>query len=300
MAKTDILDYSPTPAENQDINGVSILGTAKPSNLDDAQRAQMSHIAKGLVSRRSAKDTAYTAVKADHNQVLDFTETATLTTQAAVTLTDGWMCYVYASGGNVTINPNGAETVNGEEFIVVKEGGLGILRVYDGNFLFSGFTTTGGQTSEIIHEEATTTLSSTSTRDITDIAEGFRAIEIEGEISSLSNNPGTVHLVCTIGSSGLWATLGGSRDDVCLARWTAGTTARRFLTRITNLDEAALSVIMRTDFSDGVYPGPQTGYNFAPSSFASRPINALRISALTSTGTCTVNIAKLRVRGIRA
>lgn len=154
MAKTDILDYSTTPAENQDINGVSILGTAKPSNLDDGMRAQMSHIAKGLVTRRSAKDTAYTAVKADHNQMIDFTETATLTTSSAATLTSGWLCYVYASGGAVTINPNGSETVNGEEFIIISEGTLGVLRVYDGNFLFSSFGGSGGLPKVTVYDTA--------------------------------------------------------------------------------------------------------------------------------------------------
>lgn len=139
MAKTDILDYSTTASENQDIGGISILGTAKPSNLDDGMRMEMAHIAKGLVTRRVAKDTAYTAVKADHNQMIDFTETATLTTSSAATLTSGWMCFVYASGGSVTINPNGSETVNGEESVQISEGTLGILRVYDGNFLFSPF-----------------------------------------------------------------------------------------------------------------------------------------------------------------
>lgn len=139
MSKDSILDYSTTASENQDISSISTLGTAKPNVIDDIVRAQMSHIAKGLVTRRVAKDTAYTAVKADHNQMIDFTETATLTTSSAATLTAGWMCFVYASGGAVTINPNGAETVNGEESIQISEGTLGILRVYDGNFLFSSF-----------------------------------------------------------------------------------------------------------------------------------------------------------------
>lgn len=140
--KNDILDYSTTPSENQDIGGISIQGTAKPSNLDDAERMMMSHIAKA-VTRRVAKDTAYTVVKADYNQLIAFTEAATCTTQSAATLTSGWECYIYAEGGAVTINPNGSETVNGEEFIVLSEGTLGVLRVYNGNFLFSSYSGSG-------------------------------------------------------------------------------------------------------------------------------------------------------------
>lgn len=154
MSKDSILDYSITASENQDIGGTSILGTAKPSNLDDAMRTEMAHIAKGLVTRRVAKDTAYTAVKADHNQMIDFTETATLTTSSAATLTSGWMCFVYASGGSVTINPNGSETVNGEESIQIGEDTLGILRVYDGNFLFSAFGGGAGLPTVTVYDTA--------------------------------------------------------------------------------------------------------------------------------------------------
>ncbi|MGJ7039140.1 hypothetical protein J2Y63_002395 [Shinella sp. BE166] len=139
MSKDSILDYSTTASENQDIGGTSILGTAKPSNLDDAMRTEMAHIAKGLVTRRAAKDTAYTAVKADHNQLIEFSEEATLTTSSAATLTDGWQCKVYAQGGAVTINPNGSETVNGEEFIALTVGSSGILSVNNGNFRFEYF-----------------------------------------------------------------------------------------------------------------------------------------------------------------
>jgi hypothetical protein len=142
MSKYGILDYSTTPSENQDINGISILGTAKPSNLDDGMRAEMAHIAKDLVTRRAVKDTAYTAVKTDLNQLLEFSAEATLTTAAAATLTDGWQCKVYAQGGAVTINPNGSETVNGEEFILLQTGQSGILSVNNGNFRFEAFTDT--------------------------------------------------------------------------------------------------------------------------------------------------------------
>lgn len=152
MTKADILDYSTIPAENQDINNISTLGTAKPNVIDDIVRAQMSHIAKGAVTRRSAKDTAYTVTKADYNQLIAFTAVATCTTQSAATLTSGWECYIYAEGGAVTINPNGSETVNGEEFIIVSDGTLGVLRVYDGNFLFSAFGAGTGQPKVTIYD----------------------------------------------------------------------------------------------------------------------------------------------------
>lgn len=139
MSKNSILDYSTTPADNQEIGDIDIRGTAKPSNLDDGYRTGMSHIAKELVTRRSVKDTAYTAVKTDMNQLLEFSAEATLTTAAAATLTDGWQCKVYTQGGAVTINPNGSETVNGDEFIILAIGASGILSVNNGNFRFESF-----------------------------------------------------------------------------------------------------------------------------------------------------------------
>lgn len=154
MSKDSILDYSTTPSENQDINGISILGAAKPSNLDNGMRAEMAHIAKDLVTRRSVKDTAYTAVKTDLNQLLEFSAEATLTTAAAATLTDGWQCKVYAQGGAVTINPNGSETVNGNEFLILQTGGSGILSVNNGNFRFEQFGG-GGQSRFHAHKNGT-------------------------------------------------------------------------------------------------------------------------------------------------
>ena len=141
MPITNPLDYSETNASNTEIGNIGILGTNPPRNLDNAQREQMVHLKKFFITSRDEKSGAYSAVKDDLNQRLDFTTDATLTTAAAATLTDGWRCEVFASGGNVTINPNGSETVNGEDFIILPEGRSGILSVRDGNFSFQYFST---------------------------------------------------------------------------------------------------------------------------------------------------------------
>lgn len=292
MAKTSILDYSATPSENQDVNGISILGTAKPSNMDDGLRTVMSHSAKGLVSRRQAKSAPYTVTKDDHNQLIDFTTDATCTTQAAATLTDGWMCYIYASGGDVTINPNGSETVNGEETAVVKEGNLAILRVYDGNFMMSFFV--GSAAGDIIHEETATTLSSNDSRDITGIDTGYRSFVIEGSMTSLTSNPGITRFQLSIGDGSTWYDF----NPAALVRWSnGGLTNRYFNASVDNLDNADLPIFFKSDTQNEL---SATFKEFVtPDMYSARPITALRFRIVPPSGSVTLNIGCLRVRGIR-
>lgn len=292
MAKTSLLDYSATPAENQDVNGISILGTARPSNMDDGLRAVMSHAAKGAVSRRVAKSAPYTVTKDDHNQLFDFTTDATCTTQAAATLTDGWMCYIYASGGDVTINPNGSETVNGEETAVVKEGNLAILRVYDGNFMLSFFL--GSAAGDIIHEETATTLSSGDSRDITGIDTGYRSFTIEGSLTSITSNPGVTNFRLSVGDGSTWYDFNVAAP---LVRWSnSGTTNRYFFAEVHNLDSADLPIFFKSDPRNE----DLTFRDFAlPDVYSARPITALRFRIVPPSGSLTLNIGCLRVRGIR-
>jgi hypothetical protein len=70
----------------------------------------------------SAKSGDYTAVAADDNAVHRFTATATLTLTAAATLGANWHYMVIADGGDVTIDPNASETIDGAATLVVKSG----------------------------------------------------------------------------------------------------------------------------------------------------------------------------------
>lgn len=74
--------------------------------------------------RTSAKTGAYTAVAADFGLTLDCSGTWTLGLTAAATLGDGWYCYVRNTGsGVITIDPNGAETIDGGGMLKVRPGG---------------------------------------------------------------------------------------------------------------------------------------------------------------------------------
>ncbi|HRQ04366.1 MAG TPA: hypothetical protein PK580_00220 [Nitrosomonas halophila] len=59
----------------------------------------------------------YTAVKDDQGRLIDLSSASnrTLSFQAAATLGNGWWCYVRNNGtGNVTLDPSGSETVDGD------------------------------------------------------------------------------------------------------------------------------------------------------------------------------------------
>ncbi|RWX39038.1 hypothetical protein [Rhizobium leguminosarum] len=70
----------------------------------------------------AAKSGDYTALASDDNAIHRFTAAATLTLSAAATLGANWHYAVIADGGDVTIDPNGAETIDGAATLVIKNG----------------------------------------------------------------------------------------------------------------------------------------------------------------------------------
>lgn len=70
----------------------------------------------------AAKAGNYTALGTDNNAVHRFTAAATLTLTAAATLGANWHYTVIADGGDVTIDPNGAETIDGAATLIVPSG----------------------------------------------------------------------------------------------------------------------------------------------------------------------------------
>ncbi len=79
----------------------------------------------------AAKSGDYTALASDDNAVHRFTAAATLTLTAASTLGANWHYCVIADGGDVTIDPNGVETIDGATTLVLKDG-------YSVNIICSG------------------------------------------------------------------------------------------------------------------------------------------------------------------
>ncbi|MBX5172768.1 hypothetical protein HJB84_23355 [Rhizobium sp. NZLR1b] len=70
----------------------------------------------------AVKSGDYTALASDDNAVHRFTAAATLTLTAAATLGANWHYCVMADGGDVTIDPNGSETIDGAAKLILKDG----------------------------------------------------------------------------------------------------------------------------------------------------------------------------------
>ncbi|MBY3369374.1 hypothetical protein [Rhizobium laguerreae] len=70
----------------------------------------------------AAKSGDYTALASDNNAVHRFTAVAIVTLTAAATLGANWHYTVIADGADVTIDPNGAETVDGAVTLIVPNG----------------------------------------------------------------------------------------------------------------------------------------------------------------------------------
>lgn len=124
MAKNTFLDWDTTASNNTDIGGTGILGTNAVSNFDDAFRTLMAQLRSGVDGKvvYAVKAGNYTAVANDNNAVHRYTATATVSLTAAATLGTGWHYTVIADGADVTIDPNGAETIDGAATLVIPNG----------------------------------------------------------------------------------------------------------------------------------------------------------------------------------
>ncbi|ARQ08606.1 hypothetical protein NXC12_CH00515 [Rhizobium etli] len=139
MAKSTFLSWETTASNNTDVAGVFIGEGCPPSNMNNSDRAIMATLRRDVDGKvvYSAKGTSYTAVSDDNNAVLRFTAAATLSLTAAATLTavtSQWHVTVIADGGDVTIDPNGAETIDGAATLIVPNGSSTYIACDGSNF----------------------------------------------------------------------------------------------------------------------------------------------------------------------
>lgn len=106
------LGFSSTPQTGLYLKGGGLLGFTQ-NGVD---------VAFDKASVYAAKSGDYTALASDDNAIHRFTAAATLTLSAATTLGANWHYCVIADGGDVTIDPNGAETIDGVATLVIKNG----------------------------------------------------------------------------------------------------------------------------------------------------------------------------------
>ncbi|NZD48438.1 hypothetical protein [Rhizobium leguminosarum] len=106
------LGFASTPQTGLYLKGGGLLGFTQ-NGVD---------VAFDKASVYAAKSGDYTALASDDNAIHRFTAAATLTLTAAATLGANWHYAVIADGGDVTIDPNGAETIDGSATLVIKNG----------------------------------------------------------------------------------------------------------------------------------------------------------------------------------
>lgn len=76
----------------------------------------------GVASEVSTKSGNYTVVAADRGKLIRCTANLTLSLTAAATLGSDFLFMVKADGGDVTIDPDGSETIDGAATKVVRDG----------------------------------------------------------------------------------------------------------------------------------------------------------------------------------
>jgi hypothetical protein len=108
-------------AASETASGIAELATQAETNTgtDDLRIVTPLKVARRRVALL-AQASGYTAVAADHGRVIEATGTWTLLLTAAATLGDGYEVRVENVGsGLITVDPSGAETVDGQTTIVV-------------------------------------------------------------------------------------------------------------------------------------------------------------------------------------
>ena len=200
MAITTFNEFSTVAASNIDVNGTSIQGTAPVSNFDNALRELMAiyrrDLDNGVVA--STKSANYTALANDNNAILRFSGAYTLSLTAAATLGSRWHITVTADGGDVIIDPNGAETINGATTITIPNGSSAIVWCTGSAFLASkdylnlqpsvdvasaATTDIGATASQTVRITGTTTITSLGT-----VASGtFRRVRFAGVLTLTYN-----------------------------------------------------------------------------------------------------------------
>lgn len=96
--------------------------------IDAVSNNTFSAFAKRAFNAVSAISSSYTVVTADEGKLLSCSNTITITLPAAATAGDGFMVAVTNAGsGTVTVDADGAETINGVTTIALNPGGGGVF-----------------------------------------------------------------------------------------------------------------------------------------------------------------------------
>lgn len=140
MVKPNFLSWDTVANNNTDVGGVNINEGCPPSNVNNGMREIMAQARAGVDGKMvyAAKSSGYTAVAADNNAFHRCTATLTVALTAAATLAASWHLLIFADGGDVTIDPNASETINGATTTIVPNGNMAIVICDGSNFSATG------------------------------------------------------------------------------------------------------------------------------------------------------------------
>lgn len=133
-----VLDYSISASSNTSLSGIGIQGSNKVSNFDNALRQLMADIATGIPAASfmatgyATKAANYTVAVSDKAKMIDCTATLELDLPAAATAGAGFYIIVKANGGDVTVDPDGTENINGASTSAVIDDGESAMVVCTG------------------------------------------------------------------------------------------------------------------------------------------------------------------------
>lgn len=96
------------------------------------------------IGQYQTKSSGYTAVLADLGTIFRITATSTLSLTAAATLGASWWCIVMADGGDVTVDPDSSETINGSATLSIPDGYAALL-VCNATAFFAATLSPSGQ-----------------------------------------------------------------------------------------------------------------------------------------------------------
>lgn len=168
MAKNAFLDWDTTASNNTDIGGIGILGSNAVNNFDNAFRELMAQLRADLDNGvvYAVKVANYTALANDNNAVHRYTATATVSLTAAATLGSGWHYTIIADGADITIDPNGAETIDGAATLVIPNGSAARI-IGNGTAFFTEKTIVPLQPFGTVASAATTDIGAVTSQNVT-------------------------------------------------------------------------------------------------------------------------------------
>lgn len=128
------------------------------------------------VGQYQTKSANYTALLADLGSIFRITAASTLALTAAATLTSGWWCIVKADGGDVTVDPDSSEQINGATTLTISDGSWALISC-NGTAFYALAAPTG------ITASSTTTFTNKSLSDSTtyfvDESDGTKKLQFQ-------------------------------------------------------------------------------------------------------------------------